>query len=380
LIRDLGRSLVAKLIAAQLLVILAGAVTLVLVALLVAPGLFHSHVREALGAVPDAVTDHLDEAFEDALLVALAIAVAAATVTAIAASSLLAVRMLRPIRAMAEGARKIAAGHYEARVPEAGRDELAVLGRAFNEMAGALETAERRRQELVSDVAHEFRTPLATLRGYVEGMGDGTLARSDENLDTLAQEIGRMSRLLEDLSRISMAEERQLDLRLTAMEPRALIERQVQAAAVSYAEKGVRLEARAEARSAPVLVDPDRIAEVLGNLLDNALRHTPSGGRVEVGAARRDDLVEIWVSDAGEGIASRDLERVFERFYRVDPARARAGGGSGIGLTIARAIVAAHGGRLWAESGGRGQGARLVLTLPLAAARRGPPQSRRELG
>jgi signal transduction histidine kinase len=200
-------------------------------------------------------------------------------------------------------------------------------------------------------------------------MTDGTLARTDENLDVLAHEARRMARLLEDLSRISMAEGRQLDLRLSQVDPRALIERQVQAAAVAYAEKGVALEPRVEGGSAPVAVDVDRIGEVLGNLLGNALRHTPPGGRVETGAARRGDRVEIWVSDTGEGIAPGDLERVCERFYRVDPARARSSGGSGIGLTIARAIVAAHGGRLWAESAGRGEGARFVISLPLASSR-----------
>lgn len=372
MIRRLGRSLAAKLIAAQLLVILAGSATLLLVALLIAPGLFHSHVREALGVVPAPVNDHLDRAFVDAMVVALGIATGAAVLTAVAASGLLAMRMLRPIRSMVEGAKRITEGHYEARVPEAGTDELAVLGRAFNEMAASLQTAERRRQELVSDVAHEFRTPLATLEGYVEAMTDGTLPRSDENLDVLAHETRRMARLLEDLSKVSMAEERQLDLRFAVSEPRALIEHAAQAAAVAYAEKGVALDASAGVRSAPVLVDVDRIAEVLGNLLANALRHTPRGGRVEIGAARRGGSVEMWVSDTGEGIPPQHLERVFERFHRVDPARARSSGGSGIGLTIARAIVVAHGGRMWAESRGREKGARFIVALPPAPARHVP--------
>lgn len=373
MIRALGRSLAAKLITAQLLVILAGSATLALVALLVAPGLFHTHVREALGVVPAAVNDHLDQAFADAILVALGIAIGAAALTAVAVSGFLAVRMLRPIRALAEGAMRIAAGHYEARVPEAGRDEIAVLGRAFNEMADSLQTAERRRQELISDVAHEFRTPLATVEGYVEGMTDGALPRSDENLDVLAHEARRMARLLEDLSKVSMAEERQLGLRLVLSEPQGLIEQAVQAAAIAYAEKGVTLDARADLRSAPVLVDDDRIAQMLGNLLDNALRHTPRGGRVEIGAMRRDDSVEMWVSDTGEGIPPQHLERIFERFYRIDPARARSSGGSGIGLAIARAIVAAHGGRMWAESSGRGGGARFIVALPLASGRHTRP-------
>ena len=372
MIDALRRSLAAKLVVAQLLVIVAGSVTLAIVALLVAPGLFHTHVREALGVVPETVNDHLDRAFMDSILVALGIATAAAALTAIAASGFLAVRMLRPIRAMAAGAERIAAGHYEVRVPEAGQDELAVLGRAFNGMATSLQTAERRRRELVSDVAHEFRTPLATVQGYVEAMADGTLPRSDENLAVLTQETHRMARLLEDLSKVSMAEERQLDLRLGVMDANGLIARAAQAVSLAYAEKGVTLEVREGLESPAVLVDADRIAEVLGNLLANALRHTPQGGSVEVGTRTRSGDVQIWVQDSGEGLAPEDLERVFERFYRVDRARSRASGGSGIGLTIARAIVAAHGGRLWAESAGGGRGARFTIALPPAT---GPPSS-----
>lgn len=370
MIRRLGRSLAAKLIVAQLLVILVGSATLVLVAVLVAPGLFHTHVQEALGVVPEAVIDHLDRAFADAIIAALGLAIAAAALTAVAVSGFLAVRMLRPIRAMAEGSRRIAAGEYAARVPEAGQDELGVLGRAFNEMAASLQTAERRRRELLSDVAHEFRTPLATVEGYAEAMTDGTLPRSEENLDVITQETRRMARLLEDLSKVSRAEERQLDLRLVAAEPATLIEQAVQAASLAYAEKGVALDAPKGPGSAPVLVDVDRMAEVLGNLLANALRHTPPGGCVQIGAERRTDRLAISVRDTGEGIAPQDLERVFERFYRVDPARARSSGGSGIGLTIARAIVAAHGGRMWAESEGRGRGARFTVALPFATAAR----------
>ena len=366
MIRSLGHSLVAKLIAAQLLVILAGSVTLALVAILVAPDLYHSHVRESLGVVPDALSDHLDHAFVDAMVVSLGLAIGAAALTAVAVSGFLAMRMLRPIKALADGARGIAAGRYHARVPEAGRDELAVLGRAFNEMAGSLEAAERRRHELISDVAHEFRTPLATVGGYVEAMSDGTLPRSDENLGVLAHETRRLTRLVEDLARVSMAEERRLDLRLTVSQPQTAIEQAAHAAAVAYAEKGVVLETPAGHEVVSVLVDVDRIAEVLGNLLANALRHTQPGGHVEIGAACRGEQVEMWVSDTGEGIAGEHLERVFDRFFRVDPARARSSGGSGIGLTIARAIVCAHGGRMWAESGGRGAGARFIVALPPA--------------
>ena len=362
--RRLRRSLTAKLLAAQILVIIAGSLTLAFVALAVAPSLFHEHVRDALGIVPEDVSRHLDEAFEDAVLVSLAIAIGAAAVTAAVASGFLAVRIVRPIRALAEASQRIARGAYGSRVPTGGSDELAVLASSFNEMAGSLETAERRRRELLSDVAHELRTPLATIEGYVEGLRDGVVAPEAPTWALLATETGRLQRLVDDLQLVSRAEERQLDLRTVEVDPASLVENTVRAAAPAYEAKGVRLETTAEPRLPAVAVDTDRIGEVLANLLENALRHTPAGGRVDIRAEHRGSDIELSVSDTGEGIAPEHLERVFERFYRADPARSRATGGSGIGLTIARAIAEAHGGRLRAESDGPSRGARFVLSLP----------------
>ncbi len=363
--KRLRRSLAGKLLAAQLLVVLAGAATLAIVALAIAPGLFRAHVRDALGTVSDTVSGHLDQAFGDAVLIALAIAVVTAVVAAIAVSWFLSLRIVAPVRALAAAAQRVAQGAYGARVPTRGSDELAVLGAAFNEMAASLESAERRRRELVADVAHELRTPVATLEGYVEGLADGVVPADEEVWSVLRAETRRLARLVEDLSKVSRAEERQLDLRIAPAEPAALVEAATQAAAPGYAVKGVALEARVAPRLGKVAVDPDRIGEVLANLLDNALRHTPAGGRVELAASRHGGSVELAVADSGEGIALEHLERVFERFYRVDSARSRASGGSGIGLAITRAIVEAHGGRIRAESDGPGRGARFSFTIPV---------------
>lgn len=361
----LRRSLVGKLLVAQLLVIVAGAATLLIVALSIAPGLFRGHLREAAGILPEALSTHVDEAFDGAVLVSLAIAVGAAVVTAAAVSWFLSVRIVAPLRSLASAARRIAQGAYGARVDTRGDDELAVLAGAFNDMAASLDSAERRRRELLADVAHELRTPLATLEGYVEGLADGVVAPGEETWSLLRAETRRLARLVEDLGRVSRAEERQLDLRIAPTAPRALVEAAVKGAVPAYAEKRVVLETKVAPRLPAVAVDPDRLAEVLANLLGNALRHTPAGGRVELSAARRGPAVELAVSDTGEGIAPEHLGRVFERFYRADPARARASGGSGIGLAIARAIVEAHGGAIRAESAGPGRGARFVVTLPL---------------
>lgn len=366
----LRRSLATRLLLAQLLVILAGSATLALVALAIAPGIFQDHIRRSGNVVPDEVAPHVDRAFGVAFLIALAVAIGAAVLAALAVSAFLSLRMVRPVRELAEAAERIAKGAYGARVPATGTDEIALLGGAFNEMATSLESAERKRRELLTDVAHELRTPLATVEGYLEGLADGVVQGDDETWALLQAETGRLRRLVDDLAKVSRAEERQLDLRSAQSQPSALVAAAVQAATPTYAAKGVVLETRLDGRLPSVDVDPDRIAEVLANVLDNALRHTPPGGSVEVSAAERGGEVEFSVSDTGDGIASENLERVFERFFRVDPARTRSAGGSGIGLAITRAITEAHGGRVRAESDGPGSGARLVITLPTAAGRR----------
>ena len=363
----LRRTLAARLLLAQLLVIIAGSATLTLVALAIAPDIFHDHIRRAGGIAPADVARHVDKAFGAAFLIALAVAIAAATFTALAVSTFLSLRIVRPIRDLAEAAERIAKGAYTARVPATGSDELAVLGGAFNEMATALESAERKRRELLTDVAHELRTPLATVEGYLEGLADGIVPADETTWSLLQAETSRLRRLVDDLTKVSQAEERQLDLHTTLSSPSVLVAAALQAAAPTYAAKGVTLQTKIERRLPSVDVDPDRIAEVLANLLDNALRHTPAGGRVEVAAARRGQQLEVAVADTGEGIAPEHLERVFERFFRADPARTRTTGGSGIGLAITRALVEAHRGRIHAESDGPGLGARFVITLPVTA-------------
>jgi signal transduction histidine kinase len=366
-IRPLRHSLAGKLLLAQLLVIVAGATTLALVALAIAPGLFREHVRDALGVVPEDVAGHLDEAFEDAVLLALGIAIAAAAITAAAVSWFLSVRIVRPIGKLGEAAERIARGSYGERVPVTGSDELSVLASAFNDMAASLESAELRRRQLLSDLAHELRTPLATIEGYVEGVRDGVVPPTAETWFVLGTESGRIRRLVDDLQKVSRAEERQLDLRMRPLAPAAIVAQATQAAGPAYAAKGVGLDTAVANHLPPVAADGDRIGEVFANLLDNALRHTPAEGRVEVRAEGRGEEVEFTVADSGEGIAPEHLGRVFERFYRVDSGRTRARGGSGIGLAIARALVEAHGGRIRAESDGPGAGARFVVTMPTAS-------------
>jgi len=360
------RSLTAKLLAAQLAVIVAGSATLAFVALLLGPSLFHRHIRDALGYVPPTVLHHLDQAFGESLALSLGLGIAAAAATAAAIGWLVSNRIVRPVHALAGAAQQVSRGDYQARVRIVGDDELTVLARSFNEMAGSLASAEERRRRLLADVAHELRTPLATIDAYLEGLADGVVQPQPETWQLLRRESARLNRLSDDIARVSRAEERQLDLQLERVRSQQLIEAAARAAAPGSADKSVELVVKPEHGAPMVAVDRDRIAEVLANLLENALRHTPAGGSVTVAATRDGDSAVLSVTDTGEGLDPRELEQIFERFYRTDSARSRDRGGSGIGLTISRALVEAHGGTLLAESDGPGKGSRFVCRLPAA--------------
>jgi signal transduction histidine kinase len=366
-VRFVPRSLTWKLLAAQLAVIVAGSATLALVALAVGPHLFRRHVQDALGFVPPAVLHHLDEAFGQALWLSLALGIAAATLAAAAVSWVMSTRVVRPVRSLADAAREVSQGNYEQRVTVTGADELTVLARSFNEMAASLASTEERRRRLLSDVAHELRTPLATIDAYLEGLADGVVEPGPETWQLLRVEAGRLARLTEDVAKVSRAEERQLDLRPQTVHPRSLVETAANAQAPAFAAKGIRLQVVSDDDAPDVDVDVVRLGEVISNLLDNALRHTPAGGTVTLAARRDADDLLLTVTDTGDGLAPGELERVFERFYRADRARSRDRGGSGIGLTIARALVEAHGGRLWAESPGSGLGTRFICRIPTAS-------------
>lgn len=364
----LSRSLSAKLLAGQLLVVLAGAGTLLLVALAVGPEVFRRHIRDALGYVPPDVAHHLDMAFSDATVISLGVAVGASVLTALVLSWVVSDRVVRPVRMIARGAQRIARGAHDARVPVRGTDELAQLAVAFNDMAASLQRAEDIRRQLLADVAHELRTPLATVESYLEAMSDGVLPTDNENWAAIRGETARLNRLVNDLQQVSQAEAHQLDLHLSPTLPGALLDSAIKAARPIYEAQGVKLALDVQPRLPTVEVDDERIAEALGNLLTNALRHTPSGGEVTASAGRLDNHIVIAIADNGDGIATEHLERIFERFYRVDPARSRVSGGTGIGLAIVRAIIEAHGGTVIADSEGPGRGATFTVRLPIRPA------------
>lgn len=363
--------LAGRLFAAQTLVVLAGSVTLGLVAAAVGPAIFHDHLRQIAGHVdPDAVR-HVEEAYASASAVSLTVALVAALAAALAVSAYVARRVAHPVGQLAAAAADIADGHYDTRVaaPALGKDFDTVVA-AFNAMAGRLAEVEATRRRLLADLGHELRTPVATIEAYVDAAEDGVLVPDEDTWAVLRAQTGRLRRLAEDIAAVSRAEEHQLHLRPCRIAVADLVGVAVAAATPRYTDKGVTL-ATAVAPDLPELdADVERIGQVLGNLLDNALRHTPAGGTVTVTADRDGSGVRITVADTGEGIAAEHLPHVFERFYRADAARDRSRGGSGIGLAIVRAIVTEHGGRVTAHSGGPGTGTAFAVILPAADARR----------
>ncbi|MBV9453585.1 MAG: HAMP domain-containing protein [Rubrobacter sp.] len=362
----LPRGLGAKLFLSHFLVFLVAVLTLLIVVLAIAPIIFRRAFEPAplLGGLDDTLT----QAFEQTLLYSLLAAGVVATVAAALASLLISRRLVEPLRYVFAATSRIASGRYGERVPVREADELGELSQSFNAMARALEEAERRRMEVISDVSHELRTPLSTLQGYVEGLAEGVVEPSQETWKLLYAEFERLGRLVDDLRRLSRAEAGQLDLSMAPMSPAEAVRLAVGGMLPLFDEKGVELNSAVSEDLPSVLADVDRVVQVLSNLLSNALRHTPDGGRVVVKAEVSSDEVTFEVMDTGMGIAPEHLERVFERFYRVDKSRSRgeARGGSGVGLAISRALVEAMGGRIRVESSGLGEGATFVFTLPVS--------------
>jgi signal transduction histidine kinase len=309
------------------------------------------------------------DAVTQALLVGTVVGVAAATVFGVIAAQ----RLVRPLRRLGETTREIAAGRYDVHAARPQEHELAVLADDVNTLGQALAETESRRVRLLGEVAHEMRTPLTVIDGSVEGMIDGILPPTPERLGVVSDEVRRLRRLSDDLSALSRTEEGRLGLVLAPADLRDVVSGAVERLRPQVEDAGVALGVRMPAAAVSVVVDADRMAQVVRNLVGNALRATPAGGRIEV-AVEVDREVEasghtavVAVTDTGEGLVTEDLERVFERFYRVpDRRRGSAEGGSGIGLTIARGIVRAHGGTLDARSPGRGGGATFTARLPVA--------------
>ncbi|QIK75761.1 MULTISPECIES: sensor histidine kinase [Nocardioides] len=355
-----------RLLLAQSLVLVAGALTIWLVASAVGPSIFHEHLDRAGDTHSTEETQHLEEAFASAMLVSVGVALVAAVAAALAVSWYFSRRIQRSIGNVAAASSQIAAGRYDTYVDDPGLGaEFATLAATYNRLAGRLEATESTRRQMLADLAHEMRTPLATIDAHLEALEDGVRHLDSDTVTVLRSSTHRLRRLAEDIGAVSHAEEG--DLRL---DPRSVDATEVAATAVDaardrYEAKGVRFDVDLHP-AGRVDVDPDRIGQVLGNLIDNALRHTPAGGRVTVSCRRVDDWVEYAVADTGDGIAAEHLPHLFDRFYRVDTARDRHHGGSGIGLAIAKALIEAHRGGISATSAGPGHGSTFTVRIPAA--------------
>ena len=274
-------------------------------------------------------------------------------------------RMTSPIGVLAEAARRLGHGDLSQRVRLQGEGEVTALAQAFNSMAADLEYAEQLRRNMVADVAHELRTPLSNIQGYLEAIRDGIIEPNPAAIGSLNEEASLLSRLVNELQELSLAEAGELKLVYQAEDITNLVKQAVTPWQPQVTARELSLSVELPDDLPLVNIDWQRVNQVLHNILENAVAHTPKGGAINVTAGAKGKWVEVSVSDTGEGIPAEDLPHIFERFYRVDKSRARATGGSGLGLTIARRLIEAHGGTIAVQSK-LGEGSRFSFTLPVA--------------
>ncbi len=307
----------------------------------------------------------LERAFLESVRRSILTAALAAGAIALLLGGLFLRQVLAPLKRLEEAARRLAHGDLSQRVPVPARDELGRLAETFNEMAARLRRSEELRRRMIQDIAHELRTPLTVIQGNLQAILDGVFEPTPETIASIHEESLLLSRLIHDLRELSLAEAGELPLHKQLVDLREVVRQAAAAFEPRLEAKGVRLELEVGEEPLPVEVDPERLRQVLFNLLSNAERYTPEGGRIAVRAEQRDGEARVSVSDTGPGIPPEELPYVFERFWRGDKARARRSGGTGLGLAIAKQLVEAHGGRIGAESE-PGRGATFRFTLPLA--------------
>ena len=297
-----------------------------------------------------------------------------AVLAAIGLAVLLAGRIARPLSRVGLAAKRIADGDYRARVPREGPREVADLAETFNGMAAALEEQERLRREFVANAAHELRTPLTNLQGYLEALRDEVIPADRETFQSLWEEAERLVRLARSLDSLPDSATAGMQPELIEVDLASVARAASDLAAPGFAAAGLEFQVEL-APSLPVLADPDGLKQVVGNLLQNALRYTPAPGRVQLRGETRDRVVRVEVSNSGPGIPAADLPHVLERFYRVEKSRATAGGGAGIGLAIVRELVTSFGGRVGIESADGRTTVWFHLPAPTPARGVGPPRA-----
>jgi len=287
-----------------------------------------------------------------------------AAVIALILGIFLAGGLTRPLRELTAAIRAMARGDLEQQVEVRSQDELGELAAAFNQMSADLTEANLARRQMTADIAHDLRTPLTVIAGYAEALRDGVLKPSPERFDTIYNEVDHLQRLVQDLRTLTLADTGELPLQRQLTAPADLLARVQAAFAHPASQKEIHITVDAGAGLPDVQVDPERMLQVLGNLVSNALRHTPRGGTLSLSARLTQGFLQLGVADTGEGIPPEALPNIFDRFYRADPARQAAAGESGLGLAIAKSIVEAHGGNISVQSQ-LGEGTRFIIELPL---------------
>ena len=305
----------------------------------------------------------LERRFLDAVNQAVLWAVLLVAVASLVAAAILSRQLVAPLRQLTAAAETMAQGDLSQRVEARSRDEVGTLGKAFNKLAGDLEIAEMQRQQMTADIAHELRNPLSVIRGNLEAMLDGIYSPDTEHLTLIHEETLLLQRLVEDLRLLTLADAGQLALICTDVDVVDLLNGVANSARAVAEDKGISLHVDVSQDSLVIYGDADRLRQVIGNLVSNALRYTPQGGIITLRAYRAAQRIHISVSDTGQGISPQDLPHIFDRFYRADTARDRASGGSGLGLAIARALIEAHSGTVEVHSK-LGQGTTFAIALP----------------
>ncbi|MCB8925578.1 MAG: HAMP domain-containing protein [Ardenticatenaceae bacterium] len=297
---------------------------------------------------------------------AIFLAALGATAVSLVIGVLLARSLIKPLQEITRATQAVAQGDLKQQVPVRSDDELGKLATSFNQMSADLAQSRDLRRQMTADIAHDLRTPLSLILGHAEALSDGVLPPTPETFDVIHDEARRLNRLVEDLRLLSLAEAGELSFAVRPVQPQSLLERTVVAHTPAAQQKQVELLLDAPADLPDVEVDPDRLAQVLDNLVSNALRYTPENGRIQLTAQQTPTGIQLRVQDSGPGMDAADLAHVFDRFYRGDKSRQRHDGGSGLGLAIARSIVESHNGRIWAEST-LGDGATFIIELPLVS-------------
>jgi signal transduction histidine kinase len=357
-------SLRVRMILSFVAVVFVGVITVLVATSILAPAFLHDHIalmeEIADPAAGQAAIDDFEQGifigFGQALFISAILSTVAALIVGIIASN----RFLRPIDDIRRATRRLASGAYSERIEPPREAELAALARDVNALAQTLEDTEQERLRLISEVAHELRTPLATIKGYMEGLVDGVFPPSDEVFIATAREAARLERLASDLSELSRVEERAMDLRYEPLDIGEIATDVATRLEPQFTVKGVALRV-GQMPALRALVDRDRMAQVFTNIIGNALSYTPEGGMVEITGMAIDHHVTVSVTDTGRGLTEQQLDTVFDRFYRADRS---APGGAGIGLTIARGLLEAQRGTITAASRGPDQGTTFTITLP----------------